>query len=146
MVTSLVVERKGKARCPIAKASTGVLLLGLVTFSLLVLGGCSAPLADKSLTEQVNLELVDWHIAGLWIINCPVAWVRVTNFSSRQIKDVTFKYSTYDYDGHLLDEGTFTIDGEVPAGTTKNFIELYLGLVNLHSEKLSIQLLSVAPG
>ncbi|MBI4534100.1 MAG: hypothetical protein HY711_09140 [Candidatus Melainabacteria bacterium] len=98
------------------------------------------------MTQNTQLDLVDWHITGLWIINCPVAWVKVTNNSAVPIKDVTFQYNTYDESGQQLDEGTFTIEGDVPPGTNKNFIELYLGLVSLYSEKLSIKLLSVSPG
>lgn len=101
------------------------------------------PQGDPALTANTYLELVDWHISGLWVINCPVAWVRVANRNQVAIKDVTFKYITYDFEGQVLDEGTFTIEGTVPPGSMKNFIELYLGLVKLESEKLSVQLIGV---
>lgn len=120
------------------------LLLTLAALICLSLHGCAPAPGDPHLTENTVIQLVDWHITGLWVINCPVAWVRVTNYNAVPIKDVTFQYNTYTQDGHPLDEGTFTIEGEVPAGHTKSFIELYLGLVNLHSEKLSIRLSSVS--
>ncbi len=101
------------------------------------------PQGDPNLTANTCLELVDWHISGLWVINCPVAWVRVANRNPVAIKDVTFKYITYDFEGKVLDEGTFTIEGVVPAGSMKNFIELYLGLVKLESDKLSVHLVGV---
>lgn len=118
----------------------------LAVAGCVLLHGCGVPAGDPQLTRNTALELVDWHITGLWVINCPVAWVRVTNYNAVPIKDVTFQYNTYNVDGRPLDQGTFTIEGEVPAGVTKNFIELYLGLVDLHSDKLSIKLLSVSPG
>ena len=122
------------------------LFLTLAVAGCCLLQGCGTPSGDAELTRNTALELVDWHITGLWVINCPVAWVRVTNYNAVAIKDVTFQYNTYNVEGRPLDQGTFTIEGEVPPGTTKNFIELYLGLVDLHSEKLSIKLLSVSPG
>lgn len=119
-------------------------LLTLAAAASLVLGGCSSVGNDPQLTQNTVLVMVDWHITGLWIINCPVAWVRVTNNNAVPIKDITFQYNTYNFEGKPLDEGTFTIEDEVPPGTTKNFIELYLGMVDLHSDKLSVKLLSVA--
>ena len=121
-------------------------LLLLAAVACLLFGGCSTIGGDPQLTQNTVFELIDWHIAGLWVINCPVAWVRVTNRNSVPIKDITFQYNTYNAEGHALDQGTFTIEGEVAPGATKNFIELYLGLVDLHSDKLSVKLLSVAGG
>jgi len=121
-------------------------LLLLATVACLLLGACSTVGGDAQLTENTAFELIDWHIAGLWVINCPVAWVRVTNRNSVPIKDITFQYNTYNFEGNPLDQGTFTIEGEVAPGATKNFIELYLGLVDLNSDKLSVKLLSVAGG
>lgn len=105
-----------------------------------LLASCGEEIGDQALTKGAYVELVDWHVSGLWVINCPVAWVRVANYNRIPIKDVTFHYYTYDCDGVQLDHGTYTIEGTVPPGTVKNFIELYLGLVNLHSDKLSIKL------
>jgi LEA14-like dessication related protein len=121
------------------------LLLGLFFLlgSGLVLGGCAQPEGDEELTKNTTVELVDWHITGLMVVNCPVAWLRVTNNNSVPVKDITIQYNTYHEDGAPLDQGTFTIEGTVPPGVTKNFIELYLGIVNVHSEKLSVKLLSV---
>lgn len=122
-------------------------------FSILLVASCvwltactAIPAGDPQLTQNTQLNLVDWHITGLWIVNCPVAWVKVTNYNAVPIKDVTFQYNTYAESGQPLDEGTFTIEGDVPPGTNKNFIELYLGIVSLYSEKLSVKLLSVSPG
>ena len=91
---------------------------------------------------------MDWHISGFWVINCPVAWLRVTNYNTVPIKDVTVEYTTYDAEGHKLDHGTYLIDytTDHPVGPhdSKNFIELYLGLVDLYSSRLSVKLLSVS--
>lgn len=97
----------------------------------------------EQLMSNTRLELVDWHISGLWVINSPVAWIRVTNYNSVPIHDITLEYRSFNSDGAPLDKGTFTIEGTVPAGETKNFIELYLGLVDLYTERLSCKLLSV---
>ncbi|MBX9685889.1 MAG: hypothetical protein K2X27_04250 [Candidatus Obscuribacterales bacterium] len=116
----------------------------LILACLLSLSACEIidPEAEQ-LKSNTRLELVDWHISGLWVINSPVAWVRVTNMNNVPLHDITFEYRTFAADGHPLDRGTFTIEGKVPAGTTKNFVELYLGLVDLYTERLSLQLLSV---
>lgn len=112
--------------------------------SSFLLAGCGAVgSGDQALSSQTYFELVDWHISGLWVINCPVAWIRIKNFNNVAIKDITFQYNTYDFDGTPLDQGTYTIEGSVPASSVKNFPELYIGLVNLHSDKLSCKLLSV---
>ncbi len=96
------------------------------------------------LTNNTKLELVDWHISGLWVINSPVAWVRVTNYNTVPVHDITFEYRASAADGRLLDHGTYTIEGVIPpGGTTKNFAELYLGLVDLYTERLSLKLLHV---
>lgn len=112
-----------------------------------VLSSCSGPLGiDPVLTRNTYVELVDWHIAGLWVINCPVAWIRVANYNQVPVKDIRIKYYTYDFDGKLLNEGDFMIEDSVPPGTVRNFIEQYLGLVDLHSDKLSIKMVGVSGG
>ena len=111
--------------------------------SATVLSGCGVEPGDPSLTKNTYIELVDWHVSGLWVINSPVAWVRVANYNNVPIKEITFQYNTYDYQNKPLDQGTYTVDGVVPPGNVKNFIELYLGLVNLDSQKLNVKLLSV---
>jgi hypothetical protein len=99
---------------------------------------------DVELAKHTNLELVDWHISGLWVINSPVAWIRVTNYNNVPIHEITFEYKAANLDGQELSRGTYTIEGTVqPNGTTKNFIEQYLGLVDLYTEKLSVKLISV---
>jgi hypothetical protein len=108
------------------------------------LAGCALPAGDPELTRNTVLELVDWHITGLWIINCPVAWVRVTNNNSVPIKEVVLKYYVYDENGVMKNEGDFTIpDSIVQPGVRKDFIELYLGVTDLHSERLKVTLYSV---
>ncbi|MBS1954961.1 MAG: hypothetical protein JST89_12300 [Cyanobacteria bacterium SZAS-4] len=129
-------------RCSAQFMWTGVFAVCLLATCLL--SGCEAGAGgDAALTSQTYFELVDWHISGFWVINCPVAWVRIKNFNQVPIKDITFQYNTYDWDGTPLDQGTYTIEGTVPAASVKNFPELYVGMVNLHSEKLSTKLLSV---
>ncbi len=126
------------------KSSRVLSLLAALLFSL-ALSACEAvdPQAAE-LTRNTKLELVDWHISGLWVINSPVAWVRVTNYNNVPIHDITFEYTAANVDGKVLDHGTYTIEGTVPeGGTTKNFAELYLGLVDLYTERLSLKLLHV---
>ena len=115
----------------------------MLVFSLT---GCGGPhTASNQLTQFTRVDLMDWHVSGLWVINCPVAWVRVTNYNNVPIKEITLQYNTYTADGRPLDQGTFTIEGTVPPLQSKNFIELYLGLVDLYSERLTVKLLSVHP-
>lgn len=129
------------------KASMAVLHVALMAIlAICSLTGCEATGGDPELTKNARVELVDWHITGLMIINCPVAWVRVANYNHEPIKDVLIQYNTYNDHGEPLDQGTYVIEGEIGPGQFKNFIEQYLGLVNLHSERLSIKLLSVKRG
>ncbi len=99
---------------------------------------------DNDLTKNTYAQLVDWHVTGFWVINCPVAWIRITNYNHVPIKDIQLQYCTYDYYGQKLNEGHYTIEYTVPPHSVKNFAELYLGLVDLHSEKLSVKLESVS--
>jgi hypothetical protein len=109
-----------------------------------MLSGCEVHSPEEqALTHNTQVLLMDWHIAGLWVINSPVAWVRVYNYNSVPIKEITFQYNTFTDDGKPLNEGTFTIEGQVDPRTSKNFVELYLGLVDLPSQRLNIKLLSV---
>jgi hypothetical protein len=122
----------------------------LVVASLILAGllnacGVDEP-TDAALLRNTYCELVDWHITGLWVINCPVAWVRITNYNSVPVKDIKLKFVTYDLSGNPLDNGVCLLEGDVPPGGVKNFIEQYLGLVNLHSEKLSVQVVGVSQG
>lgn len=122
-------------------------LLGVVVSAVVFLcSGCETREEQErnaALTRSTSLVLMDWHISGLWVINSPVAWVRVFNNSDVPITEVTFEYSTFDNYGKPLDKGTFTIEGTIPPRCHKDFIELYLGLVDLYSEHLSVRLLSV---
>lgn len=126
--------------------STRFALALAALFLTLSLSSCGTPAAgDQELTKRTYLELVDWHISGFWVINSPVAWVRVANYNQVPITDITFQYNTFNAEGKPLDQGTFTVPDEqvVAPGSSKSFIELYLGFVSLHTEKLSIKLLSV---
>lgn len=119
-----------------------LVLISFVAFAcLFILTGCEAidPEAEQ-IAANTRIQLVDWHISGLWVINSPVAWVRVSNFNDVPIHEINFEYDTFAADGKPLNKGDFTIEGTVPAHTTKNFIELYLGLVDLYTERLSIKL------
>lgn len=121
-----------------------LLLMAICLTVCLVLSACDAGEPEsEQLAKNVQLQLVDWHISGLWVINSPVAWVRVSNYNNVPVHDITFEYKAFAADGRPLDHDTFTIDGTVPPRSTRNFIELYLGLVDLYTERLSIQLLSV---
>lgn len=137
----------GTRYSPRRRIASSRLFAALILSLALSLSACTSLLGgDAGLTQRTYFELVDWHISGLWVINCPVAWVRVANYNEVPIKNITFQYDTYDYDGTHLDHGTYTVEDSVPPRTVKNFIELYLGLVNLHSERLSVKLLSVSRG
>lgn len=125
----------------LAGTLTALLIVCLTCFGLFA---CESIDPERStLTANTRLELVDWHISGLWVINSPVAWLRVSNYNNVPIHDITLEYQSFTAEGRPLDKGTFTIEGTVPPGQTKNFIELYLGLVDLYTERLSVRLLSV---
>lgn len=125
-----------------------VTVVALFSFAVsIALAGCSQEVADPNLFKNTSLQLVDWHISGLWVINCPVAWLRVKNYNTRPIKDIVVQYKTYTIDGVPLNEGTCPLlEYTLQPGEMHNFIETYLGVVDLASEKLSVKLLSVSPG
>lgn len=128
----------------------GLLVALVAYFTLRLLGGCYfyGP-GDAELTRNVHLELVDWHIVGLWVMNCPCCWIRVANYNNVPVKNVRIRYKTFGYRGELLTEGTYTLSGAksedavVKAGSVKNFIEQYIGLVDLESDMLQVELISV---
>lgn len=119
--------------------------LAVLIMASQLIAGCSGPNChgDPELTKNVYIELVDWHIVGLWVINCPCCWIRVKNYNNVPIKDVCFRYRTYGYDGELLTVGTYKLEYDVPAGGIKNCIEQYIGLVDLESDMLSLEIVSV---
>lgn len=138
-----------KAGIPYRKIplALGLSALAFVVFSLSgLLSGCSGHgNGDPMLTQNTYLELVDWHVAGLWVINCPVAWFRVANYNNVPITNIQVEYVTYDYDGQQLNKGIHVIEDKVvPPGGMLNIIEQYLGLVDLHSDKLSVRLVGVS--
>lgn len=103
---------------------------------------------DSTLTKNVRLELLDWHVSGLWVINSPVCWFKVYNYNNQPVTDITIDYQTFDFDGKPLDKGTYTLldSGEpsvVQANSPKNCAEQYIGIVSLESDKLSCQLKGV---
>ncbi len=112
--------------------------------SINALSGCSmAHGRSPDLTKNVYLELVDWHVVGLWVINTPCCWLRVANYNDVPIKNITIRYKTYGYEGQLLTTGRYTLEYEVPAGGVKNFIEQYVGMVDIESDMLSVEIDSV---
>lgn len=114
------------------------------SLSSVALASCSSSPPETELTQNCYAILMDWHIAGFWVVNCPVAWVRITNRNPVPVKDPVLQYITYDAAGNPLDHGTYTIEGTIAPGQTKNFIEQYLGLVSLYTERLSVKLQSVS--
>jgi len=98
---------------------------------------------DEQLKNNTLITLMDWHVAGFWVINSPVAWIRVANYNAIPIKEITVEYQTFSEDGRPLNTGTFTIEGTVKARSMSNFAELYLGIVDLYSQRLQVKLLSV---
>jgi len=103
---------------------------------------------DPELTKNVRVELLDWHVSGLWVINSPVCWFKVYNYNNVPITDITVTYQTFDFDGKVLDKGTYTLldAGEpavVQANSPKNCVEQYVGIVSLESDKLSTALKGV---
>lgn len=123
---------------------TSALALACLVGSGMLLSSCGGEMGtDAELSKNVYMELVDWHISGLWVINCPVAWMRVLNYNNVPVKNPKVSYATFDYEGKRLSTGTYTMEGEVPAGQVKNFIEQYLGLVDLHSDKLAVKFIGV---
>src|ERR1700722_5047492 len=85
-----------------------------VIFCGLLLCGCGAGIGgDSDLTKRTYMELVDWHVSGLWVINSPVAWIRVFNYNSVPIHNIIFQYNTFDSDGTPLDQGNYTIEESV---------------------------------
>ncbi len=143
-------QQFGKKRS--SRKATIVALALLVTLFLSIkeLSGCigHGP-GDPELTKNIHLELVDWHIVGLWVMNCPCGWVRVANYNKVPVKNVRVRFKTFGYNGEQLNESTYILsgatpaDGTVKAGGVKNFIEQYMGLVDLESDMLSVELVSV---
>lgn len=107
--------------------------------------GCSySPVVDDNLSKHVLVQLIDWHISGLWVINSPVAWVKVTNYNPVPIENIVISYETFNIDGKKLNQAQYTIEEVVAANKSKNFIEQYLGLVDLDTEKLKVSLIGVS--
>ncbi len=131
---------------PINSRIGPVLATLMFLVSSLMLSGCTErKLASFELSKNVHVELIDWHIAGLWIINCPVCWVRVSNYNNVPVKEVCIRFRTFGYDGKVLSEGTYTMEGTVGPVSVKNFMEQTVGVVDIESDMLSVDLVSVEP-
>jgi hypothetical protein len=143
-LASTPTARQFRKRLPFVLSA--FLALCCLCASSALLSSCGAEMGvDAALSKNVYMELVDWHVSGLWVINCPVAWLRIKNFNNVPIKNPKVRYATYDFEGKKLSEGVYTIEGAVDAGQVGNFIEQYLGIVDLHSDKLMVQLVGVEP-
>lgn len=102
---------------------------------------CSTPtVGNAELARNVYVELVDWHVSGLWIFNTPICWIRVVNYNDVPVKDVRVRFKTFGYNGELLSNGTYTMEGTIGPRSVKNFVEQTVGLVDLESDMLSIEL------
>ncbi len=86
------------------------------------------------------VELVDWHVSGLWIFNTPICWIRVVNYNNVPVKDVRVRFKTFGYNGEQLSNGTYTMEGSVGPRSVKNFVEQTVGLCDIESDMLSIEL------
>lgn len=122
-----------------AIAFAGVTALFLLLGSLTT--GCSMEsMGNRDLAKNVHVELVDWHISGLLIFNTPICWIRVVNYNNVPIKDVRVRYKTFGYNGQQLSEGKYTMEGSIGPRSVKNFVEQTVGIVDLESDMLSIEL------
>jgi hypothetical protein len=95
---------------------------------------------SKELARNVYVELVDWHVSGLWIFNTPICWIRVVNYNNVPVKDVRVRFKTFGYNGEQLSNGTYTMEGSVGPRSVKNFVEQTVGLCDIESDMLSIEL------
>ena len=124
-------------------------VLALLVILPLTTTACTPELLlDPELSKNVRVELLDWHVSGLWVINSPVCWFKVENYNNVPITDITISYETFDFEGKSLDKGTYTLldAGEpyvVQANSPKNCVEQYIGIVSLESDKLSCKLKGV---
>ncbi|MBX9671101.1 MAG: hypothetical protein K2X93_26160 [Candidatus Obscuribacterales bacterium] len=146
----LLQRRKGvsgslQRRRRVTVFSTAVIAL-LSTVVVSVLSSCGAhTIGSVELGKKVYVELVDWHISGLWIFNCPICWIRVVNYNDVPVKEVRVRFKTFGYNGQELSEGTYTMEGTIGARSVKNFVEQTVGVVDLESDMLSIELDAVEP-
>src|ERR1700729_1605398 len=75
-------------------------VIALMFMLPITISGCSPELLlDPELSKNVRIELVDWHVSGLWVINSPVCWFRVYNYNAKPITDITINYETFDFEG-----------------------------------------------
>ena len=125
------------AKFALSWAAGLIVVLSVVATSL---SGCSVQvLGDDQLARNVYVELVDWHISGLWIINSPVCWIRAVNYNNVPVKDVRIRFKTFGYNGEVLSSGTYTLEGTIGPGGVKNYMEQSIGVVDLESDMLSIE-------
>jgi len=95
---------------------------------------------NAELSRNVYVELVDWHISGLLVFNTPICWIRVVNYNNVPVKDVRIKFKTFGYNGQQLSDGTYTMEGTIGPRSVKNYVEQTVGLVDVESDMLSIEL------
>lgn len=110
--TNQVSQRNGRGHYFVAAATVVVLLCISMQFA-------NAGFRQESQVASANtrLELIDWHVSGLWVINSPVAWVKVTNYNNVPIHEITMEYQTFDTNGKPLDR-VFTLS-KVPFSLTR---------------------------
>ena len=88
-----------RCKLPLSVRLLAPLFLFFILLPLTV-SGCTPELTlDQELSKNVRIELVDWHVSGLWVINSPVCWIRVYNYNPTPVTDITISYETYDFEG-----------------------------------------------
>lgn len=142
-----IQSAKGKLSKRLSLVLSSFLALTCLVVGSLLLASCGAEAGtDPNLSKNIYFELVDWHVSGLWVINCPVAWMRIYNYNHVAVKNPKVAYWTYDFEGKVINSGTYTMEGDIGPGEVRNFIEQYLGLVDLHSDKLAVRFIGVEAG
>jgi hypothetical protein len=131
-------RRKGRARS--GGILSGLLVVIFIVCTTLTAGCTTHTIGNAELARNVYVELVDWHVSGLWIFNTPICWIRVVNYNDVPVKDVRVRFKTFGYNGELLSNGTYTMEGSVGPRSVKNFVEQTVGLVDIESDMLSIEL------
>lgn len=117
-------------------------LLGLHAAELLFHHKPSSSLSDY-LRKNTFVRIVDWNSDWFLFLCWPSIWLKVRNYNSLPIKNVTIRYRTYNDEGKLLNEGTHVLAGEIKPGESKNFFSQSPGLIDFASSKLSVDLVNV---
>ena len=122
------------------KHLTLCLIAAMVTCAAVSTSCSTHTVGSKELARNVYVELVDWHVSGLWIFNTPICWIRVANYNNVPVKDVRVRFKTFGYNGEELSKGTYTMEGTVGPRSVKNFVEQTVGICDIESDMLSIEL------